>query len=562
MGLPTVHEVWRLALPEATRLVNASGDGTRPVSWAQRMAHRTPAFGALDKGEIVLLAVEEMRLLDERLTLARVIRSLAAREISALAVVGRVSRAACEEADRCRLCLFGLPDDADLRDVEKDIVRLIVKREAQLDRRGRQVYRQLAQLSIENQGLPAIAEALLRIVHKSVVIQDADLEVQAVALPPDRSEIYRPPDEIGVLLGDREPLQHWLRDQYTSGKLDGKAPPCTELPVDLADPASPPQTRYVAAIVIDGRLGGFLSILGAGDAAAGRLDELDRLAAERGALVCAVELAKQRAVHAAEKRVRGDFLDMLLTANATEERAVARRAAEYGYALERYHAVLLWDAGEEGTPASDQVARAFRARLLHSGIQFLLCPHEDALAVLCSAGDAALLEQVETHAQQTHSQLAEAEPPLAAAAGIGRPGAGLAGLRRSFAQAREALGLVKSLFGGDRVLSFGELTLYHLLGRLQSCQELGDFYDQTLAALIDYDRGHDTQLVDTLEAFFAQHGNASQTAEQLYLHRNSLLYRLERIAEITGLDLDDADDRFSLQLALKLRPFLAAGCPG
>jgi purine catabolism regulator len=279
-------------------------------------------------------------------------------------------------------------------------------------------------------------------------------------------------------------------------------------------------------------------------------------------LVCAVELAKQRAVHAAEKRVRGDFLDLLLTANATEERAVARRAAEYGYALERYHAVLLWDAGEEGTLTSNQVARAFRTRLLHSGIQVLLCPHEDALAVLCSAGDAALLEQVEKHAQQTHSQLAEAEPPLTVAAGIGRPGAGLAGLRRSFAQSREALGLVKSLFGGDRVLSFGELTLYHLLGRLQSCQELGDFYDQTLAALVDYDRGHDTQLVDTLEAFFAQHGNASQTAERLFLHRNSLLYRLERIAEITGLDLDDADDRFSLQLALKMRPFLAASCPG
>jgi purine catabolism regulator len=144
---------------------------------------------------------------------------------------------------------------------------------------------------------------------------------------------------------------------------------------------------------------------------------------------------------------------------------------------------------------------------------------------------------------------------------LGRPGAGLDGLRRSFSQAREALALVKGLFDGDRVLSFGKMTLYHLLGRLQACEELGDFYDQTLAALVNYDRGHDTQLVDTLEAFFAQHGNVSQTAERLFLHRNSLLYRLERIADITGLDLDDADDRFSLQLALKLRPFLAAACP-
>ena len=46
------------------------------------------------------------------------------------------------------------------------------------------------------------------------------------------------------------------------------------------------------------------------------------------------------------------------------------------------------------------------------------------------------------------------------------------------------------------------------------------------------------------------------------VHRDSLLNRIERIAGITGLDLDDADDRFSLQLALKLRAFLAAACPG
>jgi purine catabolism regulator len=91
---------------------------------------------------------------------------------------------------------------------------------------------------------------------------------------------------------------------------------------------------------------------------------------------------------------------------------------------------------------------------------------------------------------------------------------------------------------------------------LQNCNELDEFYKQTLAKLVEYDANHNTQLVSTLEAFFAHHGNASQTAESLYLHRNSLLYRLERIREISGLNLDDADDRFSLQLALKLRPLL------
>jgi len=298
MGLPTVHEVWRLALPESTRLVNVNGDHSRPVSWARRMAHHTPAFGALEEGEIVLLAADEIRLVDERLTLSKVTRSLATRGISALAVTGSVTEAVCDEADRGGLCLFGLPDDVDLRDVEKEVVRLIVEREAQLGRSGRQVYRQLAQLSIEDQGLAAIAEALQQIVHKPVVIQDEELAVLAVALPPDTPKGDWSPDRFPALLGDRTPLHRWLRDLSSSGGLDGKAPPCTELPLGATEGKKPAQARCVAAIVIDGKLGGYLSILGTGGAGAESLDDLDHLVAERGALVCAVELAKQLYVSA------------------------------------------------------------------------------------------------------------------------------------------------------------------------------------------------------------------------------------------------------------------------
>jgi purine catabolism regulator len=194
--------------------------------------------------------------------------------------------------------------------------------------------------------------------------------------------------------------------------------------------------------------------------------------------------------------------------------------------------------------------------LLDAGIQIFFCPHEKDLAVLCSANDAALLKSLEQHVQVARKRMAEISPETHVTAGIGWPGARLAGLRRSFAQAQEALTLAQTLFGGDRVLLFGDLGLYHLLCRLQGCDELAEFYRQTLAPLVEYDASHNTQLVATLEAFFAHHGNASQTAESLYLHRNSLLYRLGRIREISGLDLDDADNRFSLQLALKLRPLL------
>lgn len=540
MGLPTVREVWRLALPTATRLLGGEDGLTKPVQWARRMSVHPPAFAALEEGEIVLLSVDALSLLDDRLTLGRVVDSLAEREAAALAVVGEVSEEAQVMADTRGLPLFLLPTDADLRDIEHDTIRLIVEREAQLDRRGRQLYRQLAQFSIENHGLPAIAQALLEITGKPVVIQDDVLSVQAMAWP---EECSLSPEELTSSLKDETILRQWLWGR----RLDGKAPPCTELNL-----VPPDWRRYVAAIVIEGKLGGYLSLLGP----ASSLDDLDRLAVERGALVCAVEVAKQRAVEAAEDRLRSDFLDLMLTAGPAEERVLARRASEMGYELESHHTAVLFGPDEGSPQTLALLASEFRAHLLNTSIQAFLCPYEEGLVALCNTEEAHHLRQLEEVVQTTRDRMVQLSPKVRIAAGIGRPGMGLAGLRHSFAQAREALALARTLFDGDRVLPFGDLGVYRLLCRLQNSEELAHFYEQTLAPLVQYDANHNTELVHTLEAFFAHHGNVSQTAESLYLHRNSLLYRLERICEITCLDLNDADDRFSLQLALRIRPLL------
>ena len=78
------------------------------------------------------------------------------------------------------------------------------------------------------------------------------------------------------------------------------------------------------------------------------------------------------------------------------------------------------------------------------------------------------------------------------------------------------------------------------------------YCDQIIGPLVQYDESHSNNLVQTINAYFDHHGNISQTAEMLYIHRNTLLYRLDRIQELTGQDLNNAHDRLALQLALKL----------
>jgi DNA-binding PucR family transcriptional regulator len=76
------------------------------------------------------------------------------------------------------------------------------------------------------------------------------------------------------------------------------------------------------------------------------------------------------------------------------------------------------------------------------------------------------------------------------------------------------------------------------------------FSEAALAPLIEYDRVHGGDLVRTLGIYLSSGGNASRSAEQLYLHRSGLLYRLRRIEELLGTRLDIFEDRVALELAI------------
>ena len=100
----------------------------------------------------------------------------------------------------------------------------------------------------------------------------------------------------------------------------------------------------------------------------------------------------------------------------------------------------------------------------------------------------------------------------------------------------------------------GDLSVYRLLFQLEGNPELEAFCREALGPLLQYEGGGD--LLETLEAFCERLGNLSQTAEKLFIHRNSLLYRMERISQIAGLDMNNPDTRLAVHLALKVRKML------
>jgi DNA-binding PucR family transcriptional regulator len=88
-----------------------------------------------------------------------------------------------------------------------------------------------------------------------------------------------------------------------------------------------------------------------------------------------------------------------------------------------------------------------------------------------------------------------------------------------------------------------------LLGALARSPDLAAFRG-LVRPLAEHDRERRSDLVRTLRVYFAAGSNASVAADRMFLHRNSMLYRLERIQKLTGLDLKDHRAALALQLGL------------
>jgi len=123
--------------------------------------------------------------------------------------------------------------------------------------------------------------------------------------------------------------------------------------------------------------------------------------------------------------------------------------------------------------------------------------------------------------------------------------------------AAEALLAANVAEGGDpahpAALAFEQTGAYRLLLSTMSenPRELERFYAETVEPLVAYDRQYETDLVRTLETFLDADGNVAGTAQRLFTHRHTIYYRLERVRELSGLDVASSDGREKLSLGLK-----------
>jgi PucR family transcriptional regulator, purine catabolism regulatory protein len=565
-----------LAIDELALTLVAGNQGVSgPIRWAHVSELKDPTR-FLRGGEVLLTTGLGMR--GGRQGQARYVEQLAEARLAALGLglgfaFKTTPAAVVAAADRAGFPVFEVPFEVPFIAITEALFSRLVNEQYVLLQRAGTVQQTLSRLLLEGAGLDALLGAYARMTGTRALLFDLHGEVAAAA-----------PGASAVL----QPRAVWAEIQTLR-------PEGNEFSMSLCDEVG---SRSLLPILVGGSTAGFL-VLHRQD----RPEPFHQVVVHHLATAIALELAKAQAVARTERRLVGDFLDALLEGELSGDEA-RRRLRFLGLGQSPGVAVLVARAAappERPLGAADGATEALRRlvedRLSRKPGPYVASVHDDLVVALFEAGDPAA-------ARATAEAVADGvlARGVAARFGLGTPAPDPPALRRAYQEARFALAAaatveVPAATAGDRsgapvgpegsgeprrgapvgpegsgeprrgapvgrVASVEDLGSHRLLLALQEDAALEALSRGLLAPLRAYDQRQHGDLVASLRTFLEHNGNWEAAARALGVHRHTLRYRIRRVAELTGRDLESAADRVEFWLALQAADVLGGRSRG
>jgi len=409
----------------------------------------------------------------------------------------------------------------------------------------------LTQLSLDGEGLEAILKALGGAISAPLVVEDRQFNLVAHGCPPGvTSRTYE-----AIVSAGGTPVAI-IKELEDSGALRQLRSEKGLLTLPAAEDGDQP--RHLCPIVISGEIMGYLSCLDID----GRAGTLAPEVLTAGVHAVAIELLKQKGIAENEQKLRRDFFRDLLFSNGNiSTETLHRRATYLGYQLSSsYWAMVVeFDAVPNEELLPDEVKKlANTLNALLSFRQALVITQPQGATILYPIKEGQpTLDKVKHLAETIRQKLAANAPGWGGSIGIGQLYGDLLSIPRTYREAQHAVKIGRALNGANSITCFSELGIYRMLLQFAHSQDPNEFFCDALQRLLEYDQQADKELVKTLAAFLECNGNLTETSDRLFIHRNTLKYRLERIRDITQIDLDDSEHRLMLHLGLKMNQIIS-----
>ena len=300
-----------------------------------------------------------------------------------------------------------------------------------------------------------------------------------------------------------------------------------------------------------------------------KMQSVEYLALEIAVSALALERFKARQIEEIQMHIRQDFFDDLLEGKIESAEAINSVAGMHNMDAEGTYLCIVTklDSAARQTENYVQVQDAFlriKDRMIavigeqaRAENRSCISIHRGSLIITflrLGRGEAGqrISEEQRHFIQQLYHRLRGCTERYVLNMGVGEPTRQLFTIRRSFSQAQEAIRVSGNLQSTPGVHYYEDLIIYQLLSSGVETEKSLELYTLSIRNLVDYDRQNATNLVETLDCYFACNCNVSETAKALFIHRNTLIYRIDKIKAILGRDLKESEERLLLQLGLKI----------
>ncbi|MCW3820420.1 helix-turn-helix domain-containing protein [Micromonospora sp. DR5-3] len=482
---------------------------------------------------------------------------LGRRNAAALVVAGEADVVADPS---CGLPVIHVGAHVAFRQLSELVAELVLARDTHVLRYGLRVHRALVELLYRGAGLAALGQQMARLSGCTAAILDPQYRVLAFERSRDR-------------LFESASVADALRGEAPGEAADPRPAARGAAGLDVvAQPHAGPQVRRLLIdgisatcvlnpILLGGRHDGWVLIVESADPPSPHEIAQHRVVVEQAATIVGTEMLRMRSVEQAQERARGDFVHALLHGRFSNQHELEARAAHYDFPVGATYGVVVANGlGSVGSPDSPtalfQLARHAARLDARPNVHTLATVVGDVLAVVRQVDPAGRRDSPDAQdraladfARALQADL-ERRTQRRVAVAYGRCVGGAGRIFDSYREARIALG-IRNRLGMDQVCGFQDLRVFAALAELAESPQ-GQAFARDLLAPLRGSRAGGNGLEEAVIAYVASGGNLNAAARELHIHRNTMLYKLDRASRLLQLDLRDAEHQFAVWLAHKL----------
>nr|WP_317450134.1 PucR family transcriptional regulator ligand-binding domain-containing protein [uncultured Sellimonas sp.] len=292
--------------------------------------------------------------------------------------------------------------------------------------------------------------------------------------------------------------------------------------------------------------------------------KMDCIAIENAIVALQYEFSRQFAIEELEKKFQNDILNNILNDKVTSEAELEKSAGLLQLDKNGNYRVIVFGVKNEGKPQKDMNEKLLHISCLEEAVRRRLPDvkiHRDLDKIVAikeadpTKTQAVHRTEMREIIEQVQAEMKYQNKNLKVRAGVGKIVSGLIRLPESYKEAGDALSFIDiagDISGSEdsAVMMFSDFGIFKLLCQTDDPQMLIEYILESLQKLFQYKKPQQDDLIVTLKVYLKNNQNLSRTAQELYVHYKTAAYRIEKIAKITGMDFDNANEMLAVRIGL------------